>query len=134
MIPKAFETVIPSERTILSLNVSDCSIQLRTPTHPGSVVGALNNLEFAVDMIGNSPEMSTRLKLVSGWILAIDNLTSAVPYKTSARNRSAQASDYWRVHDLCHLMSNNYLFPSPLSEIGLCAVTRDKGSRCTCEA
>jgi autophagy-related protein 2 len=104
--------VIPSERTVLSLDVSDCSLQLRAPSHPGSLVAVLNNVEFAADIIGNSPEMSMRLKIVSGWILAIDNLDSAIPYKGSTRNKSVQASDYWRVRDLSPLvraMTYSYL-------------------------
>ena len=114
--------------------MSDCSVQLRTPDHPGSIVGALNDLEFAVDIIGNSPEMSMRLKIASGWILAIDNLASAVPYKASTRNRLVQASDYWRVYDLCFLVANDYLFPSSLLATRPRAVTGDSRFRYFCEA
>ena len=114
--------------------MSDCSVQLRTLGHPGSVVGVLNELEFAVDIIGNSPEMSMRLKIASGWILAIDNLASSVPYKTGTRNRSVQASDYWRVHDPYFSAVNGHLFPSSLLEIRLRAVIGDTRFRCSCEA
>lgn len=93
---QAFESVVPSERTVLSLHTSNCSLQLRAPSHPGSIVGALNDVDFSADLVGNSPEMSMRLRIASAWILAIDAVLPSEP-KLSSRTRTVQASDYWRV-------------------------------------
>lgn len=88
---------MPSERTVLSLHISDCSLQLRTHSHPGSIVGALNDVDFSADIVGNSPEMQMRLRIASAWILAIDDVKSSSEPKASSRSRAAQVSDYWRV-------------------------------------
>ncbi|KAF8317481.1 hypothetical protein DL93DRAFT_2165719 [Clavulina sp. PMI_390] len=94
--PGAFETVVPSERTVLTLQLSDCSVQLRSPSHQGSVVFALNDVDFGIDIVGNSPKLEIRLRVPSAWILAIDTLDAMSEPKASSRGRIKQASDYWR--------------------------------------
>lgn len=108
--------------------MSDCSIQTRAPSHPGSVVAALNEIDFSTDIVGNSPELSLRLKVGSLWLLAIDNLESVVAFKVNSRHRPVHASDFWSVGVL---IRSKFCVSrlSELSEIWLCATTRDERSR-----
>ncbi|KAF5377015.1 hypothetical protein D9757_007710 [Collybiopsis confluens] len=89
--PGAFETVVPSDRTKISLKVQNGSVKIFAPTHPGAMLFHLGNLEFSTDLIGESPESEFSLKLHSAALLAIDDL---VQFHSSSS--SAEGYLFWR--------------------------------------
>ncbi|KAF9464765.1 hypothetical protein BDZ94DRAFT_466688 [Collybia nuda] len=53
--PGTFDSVIPSEKTSISLKIVDGSIRGFAPRHPGVMVIHVDDLEFSTDVIGDSP-------------------------------------------------------------------------------
>lgn len=92
--PGAFESVIPSERTRISLRVSDGSINAVAPKHPGSVVVHIGDLEFGTNLVGSSSDVSFRLSVPALALLAINDTSDiAEPNFTSS---SRNGVSYWR--------------------------------------
>ncbi|KAK0459804.1 uncharacterized protein EV420DRAFT_1629183 [Desarmillaria tabescens] len=92
--PGAFESVIPSERTRISIRISDGSINTVAPKHPGSVVVHIGDLEFGTNLVGSSSDVSFRLSVPVLALLAIDDISDiAEPnYTSSSRN----GVSHWR--------------------------------------
>ncbi|KAG6874206.1 hypothetical protein C0995_003752 [Termitomyces sp. Mi166 len=76
--PETFESVIPSERTRISLRILDGAIRVFAPNHPGAVVIHIDDLEFATDVIGESPDSSFCLSIPSLALLAVDDISNEV--------------------------------------------------------
>ncbi|KZT26471.1 hypothetical protein NEOLEDRAFT_1177476 [Neolentinus lepideus HHB14362 ss-1] len=74
--PGAFESVVPSERTRVSIKVLDGSVRLWAPTHPGALVMYMGETEFDTDIIGGSPHMAFRLAVPSLSLFMIDDKVS----------------------------------------------------------
>ncbi|KAK0210826.1 hypothetical protein DFS33DRAFT_1458619 [Desarmillaria ectypa] len=92
--PGAFESVIPSERTRISLRISDGSINALAQKHPGSVVVHIGDLEFGTNLVGSSSDVSFRLSVPALALLAIDDTSDvAEPNFTSG---SRNGVTYWR--------------------------------------
>ncbi|KAJ3809145.1 hypothetical protein F5876DRAFT_44505 [Lentinula aff. lateritia] len=72
--PGAFETVVPSERTKITLRVVDGSMKVLAPTHSGALVLHIGDLDFSTDLIGESPELEFMLRIHTAALLAIDDL------------------------------------------------------------
>ncbi|KAJ7581343.1 hypothetical protein C8J56DRAFT_959789 [Mycena floridula] len=72
--PGAFESVIPSERTVVSLKVLDCSVRAVAPVHPGAIILHLGELEFSTNLVGDSPDAQFNLSVPSLALLALDDL------------------------------------------------------------
>ncbi|KAK7467202.1 autophagy-related protein 2 [Stygiomarasmius scandens] len=72
--PGAFENVMPSEKTRLSLTVKDSSIKATTLHHPGALVLHMGILKFTINLIGDSPDLAFALSVPAAGILAIDNV------------------------------------------------------------
>ncbi|KIK57741.1 hypothetical protein GYMLUDRAFT_75350 [Collybiopsis luxurians FD-317 M1] len=72
--PGAFETVVPSERTKISLKVQNGSVKVLAPTHPGALLFHTGDLDFSTELVGESPELEIVLKINSAALLAIDDL------------------------------------------------------------
>jgi autophagy-related protein 2 len=87
--PGAFESVIPSERTRVSVKITDGSIRGLAPTHPGAAVLYIGELGFTTDIVGDSPEFSFHLSVPSISVLFIDSLPS--PHD-GAGTKQAQAA------------------------------------------
>jgi len=71
---QAFENVMPSEKTRLSLTVKDSSIKATTLHHPGALVLHMGILKFTINLIGDSPDLAFALSVPAAGILAIDNV------------------------------------------------------------
>ncbi|RDB21446.1 Autophagy-related protein 2 [Hypsizygus marmoreus] len=71
--PGTFESVIPSERTRISLKVSEGSIRLLAPSHPGAIVLHIGDLDFSTDIVGSSSESFFRLSIPALALLAVDD-------------------------------------------------------------
>ncbi|KAI0797999.1 hypothetical protein C8Q75DRAFT_709658 [Abortiporus biennis] len=72
--PGAFESVVPSERTSVSLKVVDTSIRAFAPTYPGSVVVHMDDISFNTVLVGNGTENSFHLIVQQLSLLLIDDV------------------------------------------------------------
>ncbi|KAG6845341.1 hypothetical protein H0H87_010798 [Tephrocybe sp. NHM501043] len=73
--PGTFESVIPSERTRITLKVVDGAVQIFAPTHPGAIVIHINCLNFATDVVGDSSDSTFQLSIPALALLAIDDVS-----------------------------------------------------------
>ncbi|KAJ6502482.1 hypothetical protein C8R45DRAFT_818480 [Mycena sanguinolenta] len=76
--PGAFEAVIPTERTHLSLKVLDGSIRILASNHPGALLIHAGALDFSTSVDGDSPDSTIRLSVPELAVLMIDNLADVV--------------------------------------------------------
>ncbi|KAF9013883.1 hypothetical protein BDQ17DRAFT_1341670 [Cyathus striatus] len=74
--PGTFESVIPSERTCISLNVCDGSIRLYGQTHPGGMVIYVAGMEFSTDIVGDSSESSFKTHVQAVTVLSTDDMST----------------------------------------------------------
>ncbi|KAJ7109447.1 hypothetical protein C8R44DRAFT_937041 [Mycena epipterygia] len=75
--PGAFEAVIPTERTHISLKVVDGSVRVLASNHPGALVIHAGALDFST-VVGNSPDTSLHLSVPALAVLMIDDLADAI--------------------------------------------------------
>ncbi|KAJ7172409.1 hypothetical protein C8R46DRAFT_992546 [Mycena filopes] len=76
--PGAFEAVIPTERTHISLKIVDGSIRVSASRHPGALVVHTGALDFSTSVVGDSPNSSFHLSIPELAILMIDDLADTV--------------------------------------------------------
>ncbi|KAF8329752.1 uncharacterized protein EI90DRAFT_3155180 [Cantharellus anzutake] len=106
----AFESVVPSERTVFSVHVEDFSVKLLAPLHPGSIVLAFNNAHVSADLVGKSPESRFKTEITSAWLFCIDTLSSSHAVRRGSRpGKLLQASDYWKRTGFAPLVELNEL-------------------------
>ncbi|THG98961.1 hypothetical protein EW026_g3308 [Hermanssonia centrifuga] len=77
---QAFESVVPSEKTKLSIRIVDCSIKTLAPTHRGAFVLHVGDLDFSTVIIGNSPETSLQLGVQGTSVFFVDDVDNAARY------------------------------------------------------
>ncbi|KAJ7285766.1 hypothetical protein C8J57DRAFT_1168465 [Mycena rebaudengoi] len=120
--PGAFEAVIPSERTVISLKVVDGSIRVLALHHPGALVVHVGALDFSTSIVGDSPDMSFNLSVPDLALLMIDDLGDVVD--TGSHSNSGVA--FWRksgfallveIADLNLNCRNSRALPSPYSSV-----------------
>lgn len=70
---QTFESVIPSDRTRVSVKVVDGAIRLFAPNHPGGLVTHLQEMEFSTDVVGDSRDSSFHIDGSSLSLLALDD-------------------------------------------------------------
>lgn len=90
---QTFESVIPSDRTRISIKVLDGSIRLLAPKYPGSVVFHLGELDFSTDVVDDSRGSSFNISATGLSILAIDNIHDQV----NMDSRSSPGLSIWLV-------------------------------------
>ncbi|EEB86835.1 hypothetical protein MPER_16061, partial [Moniliophthora perniciosa FA553] len=73
--PGAFETVIPSERTKITLKVINGSVKATAPKHPGAFVLHTGEADFSAEISGSSTTNDFNLAVTSTAFLAIDDIT-----------------------------------------------------------
>ena len=88
--------MIPSERTQVVIKIVDSSIRGLAPTHPGALVLYIGELDFATDIVGDSPEFSFHLLVLSISVLFVDSLYGIGTKQTQA-SPVAGGSTYWKV-------------------------------------
>ncbi|KAJ6547632.1 hypothetical protein B0H19DRAFT_1221605 [Mycena capillaripes] len=76
--PGAFESVIPTERTHISLKVVDGSIRILASNHPGALVVHTGALDFSTSVVGDSPDTTIQLSVPELAILMIDDLANTI--------------------------------------------------------
>lgn len=70
---QTFESVIPSDRTRVSVKVVDGAIRLFSPNYPGGLVTHLQEMEFSTDVVGDSRDSSFHINGTSLSLLALDD-------------------------------------------------------------
>lgn len=74
-----FEQVIPSERTILTLNIRDGSICVLPPNHPGALVVNMDDIAFDTELVSGSPDTFVLLVARSSTVLLLDDRRAPPP-------------------------------------------------------
>ncbi|PCH37996.1 hypothetical protein WOLCODRAFT_87760 [Wolfiporia cocos MD-104 SS10] len=87
--PGAFESVVPSERTTISVKITDSAVRILAPTFPGALVPHIGELNISTVIVGDSTESSFRLEIPSVSLFLSDDLAALLEEPTAAqRNRS----------------------------------------------
>ncbi|KAJ7219339.1 hypothetical protein GGX14DRAFT_591678 [Mycena pura] len=76
--PGAFESVIPTEKTSISLKVNDGSIRVLADNHPGAVVIHTGSMDFSTNVVGDSPDSSFHITVSELAVLMIDDLGDTI--------------------------------------------------------
>ncbi|KAF9650852.1 hypothetical protein BDM02DRAFT_3092255 [Thelephora ganbajun] len=74
--PDTFETVVPAERTKLSVHITDGSVKAHAPTHPGVLIFYVGDLTLNTDIVGDAPSSLFRVLVPDLSILLLDDLDS----------------------------------------------------------
>lgn len=74
-----FESVVPTERTTISLKILDVSLRLLGPSHPGCLVAHIGDLAFSTVLTGNSPKTSFKVSVPALTLLAADEQLPELP-------------------------------------------------------
>jgi len=98
VLAQTFESVIPSDRTRVSIKIVDGSIRIFAPNLPGSLVIHVQELEFATDVVGDSCDSSFRINAACLSLLALDECTRQEPITDSKRTARGVAA--WAVHNI----------------------------------
>jgi len=94
---KVFESVVPSERTSLSLAIADVSVKSYVPRHPGAAVLYIGEAELNTELAGNSSEFKFKLLVPSLSFLLVDSMADAVPNPSSGKPTAESSLNLWKV-------------------------------------
>ena len=92
---QTFESVIPSDRTRVSVKIVDGSIRMFAPNCPGGLVTHIQELEFATDVVGDFCDSSFRINATSLSLLALDDCIRQESFPDSKRTSRGIAA--WTV-------------------------------------
>jgi autophagy-related protein 2 len=94
---QTFESVIPSERTQISLKISDASFRAFAPSHLGAAVTYIGNLDFSTDIFGSVLKSSIRLSIPALAFLAIDDISECGGSEASVSHHGIA---FWKVRSV----------------------------------
>ncbi|KAI0054145.1 hypothetical protein FA95DRAFT_1585813 [Auriscalpium vulgare] len=95
--PGAFESVVPSERTHVSVKVMDGSIRLLAHSHPGAFVIHLGDLEFSTEVVGDSPETALNISAPSlSAFFTDDHQALSLGHENGGRLYGVKGNLYWK--------------------------------------
>lgn len=95
---QAFEDVVPSEVTRISLKLEDTSIHVAAPTHPGALVLSLGTLAISTELISDATGKTVDLSGKGIRMFLIDDLKAPLPEKGQS-HRPLTGPEYWKVND-----------------------------------
>ncbi|ESK94572.1 hypothetical protein Moror_7968, partial [Moniliophthora roreri MCA 2997] len=72
--PGAFETVVPSERTKITLKINNGSVKVTAPKHPGAFILHTGEADLSAEISGSSTTNDFDLAVTSTAFLAIDDI------------------------------------------------------------
>ena len=100
LVLQTFETVVPAERTKLSVHITDGSVKAHAPTHPGALVFYVGDLTLNTDIVGDAPSSIFHVLVPDLSILLLDDLESRTDGLTSDRLHTSvnQGVAYWKVY------------------------------------
>ncbi|EGN93260.1 putative peripheral membrane protein required for the formation of cytosolic vesicles [Serpula lacrymans var. lacrymans S7.3] len=92
--PGVFESVVPSERTHVSVKIMESSLHAFAPGHPGAAVLYIGETTLSLDLINKSSELSLKMLVPSISVLLIDALPDEVPDESS--KLQARGVAFWK--------------------------------------
>ena len=95
-LPQVFESVIPSERTRITVKIEEVSARLFAPRHVGAFVLHLGDVELATEMVGDSPEIRLRIAARALTALFTDNHVEAAQKSSNRSQPDVQGPLYWK--------------------------------------
>ena len=93
---QAFEDVVPSEVTRISLKLEDTSVHVAAPTHPGALVLSLGTLAISTELVSDATGKTVDLSGKGIRMFLIDDLKAPLPEKGHS-HRPLTGSEYWKV-------------------------------------
>jgi len=98
-VMQTFETVVPAERTKLSVHISDGSVEARAPTHPGVLVFYVGDLTLNTDIVGVATSSHFHVSVPDLSLLLLDDLESRAdgPVMDRIPTSVNQGVAYWKV-------------------------------------
>lgn len=91
-----FESVVPTERTQISIKIGEGSVRLFAPNNNGAFVLHLGELDFSTEMVGDSPDIRLRITGRALTALFADNHLEAVQDPGGPSQPGAQDALYWK--------------------------------------
>lgn len=82
---QAFESVVPSERTRISVTILNSSVRASAPNYSGALVPYIGELSFSTIIVGSSPEISFHLHLSALSLLLADDISADVEESEQTR-------------------------------------------------
>jgi autophagy-related protein 2 len=96
---KTFETVVPAERTKLTVHIADGSVKAHAPTHPGALVFYVGDLTLNTNIVGDAPSSLFHVLVPDLSILLLDDLEHKIDGPTADKISASlnQGAAYWKV-------------------------------------
>ena len=96
---QTFETVVPAERTKLSVRITDSSVKAHAPTHPGALVFYIGDLTVNTDIVGDAASSCLHVLVPDLSILLLDDLESRADGLVSNKIPTSvnRGVAYWKV-------------------------------------
>ena len=96
---QTFETVVPAERTKLSVHITDGSVKAHAPTHPGALVFYVGDLTLNTEVVGDAPSSHFHVLVPDLSVLLLDDLESRIDGLVSDKLPTLvnQGAAYWKV-------------------------------------
>jgi autophagy-related protein 2 len=88
---QAFEAVVPSERTRVSLKITEGSIVAHASGHPGALVVHIGDTSFSTEIVGEAPDSTFHLSTPNLSVLLIDNLQDRPEGRESEKLRPVES-------------------------------------------
>lgn len=95
---QAFESVIPSERTKISIKITDGSFHAMGPNDPGALVAYIGELDLSTDLVGDSQETVVIMTVSKSSAFFIDDKSTSTAL-TETDTIPHSSVEYWKV---CH--------------------------------
>ncbi|KAH8117286.1 hypothetical protein DFH11DRAFT_1574221 [Phellopilus nigrolimitatus] len=90
--PGAFESVIPSERTQISVNILECALRVTPPSQTSALVLSLRDVGLSTDLVGDSQETALNASITAMSVLLTDDVESL---STDSNLHPESDAQYW---------------------------------------
>jgi autophagy-related protein 2 len=114
---QVFESVVPSERTQITVKIGEGSVRLFAPKSTGAFVLYLGDLDLSTEMIGDSPEVLLRITGRDLAALFADNYLEVAQEASIQSQRDVQGSLRWKARGL---LFSKYFCLYGIKAIGIC--------------
>lgn len=96
---QTFETVVPAERTKLSVHIADGSVKAHASTHPGALVFYIGDLTVNTDIVGAATSSLLHVLVPDLSILLLDDWEVRADRRASDKMPTSvnQGVAYWKV-------------------------------------
>lgn len=94
--PQAFEDVVPSEATRITLKIDDVSLHAKGPTLPGAIVLAIGSATVSTEITNRTPAKSVQASGQAIRVFALDDLGAPVATKHQGV-QAASGDQHWKV-------------------------------------